>query len=268
MWYLLKLEWMKVRKYRPFQIMAIGYLILLPTLFLILRGMDLPDEIRGVAFGTVYMFPTVWTTLGFVGNWLTFFLFGFLAIITFTNEVSYKTMRQNVITGMTQSAFLSSKLVMILAISFCATVYYALVALIFGYIHTDYIIVSKIYEHIDYIPRFFLQSVGYMIFALFFGVVFRRTGLALFIYFTYTFFLETILRYAVHKAWWKENVIMRFYPINAMEDLVPVPLVSERLSEVADEFGFLTVTQAVVSTLVYITVFTAISYWLVRKRDL
>ena len=85
--YLLRLEWLKIRSYRLFQVISILFMVLLPLCFLIGKMMgDLPK-----IFGDIndfYMFPRVWSGLGYAANWLSFICFGFLGVLLFTNEVS------------------------------------------------------------------------------------------------------------------------------------------------------------------------------------
>jgi hypothetical protein len=66
------------------------------------------------------MFPTVWQYLGYIGNWLCFFFFGFLSIVVVTTEHSYRTMRQNIITGLSRQQYFLSKFYLIVVVSLLA----------------------------------------------------------------------------------------------------------------------------------------------------
>ena len=266
--YLIGLEWKKWNKNLGFRLLLLSYIVFLPSLLLTGKRLDqLPTEI-----GTnevFFIFPTVWQYLGYVGNWLTFFFFGFLAVLIVTTEYNNKTLRQNIINGISRERFFLGKVYFVLLISLGATLYYCLCALLIGYFNTDVIVMSKVFQNADYILRYFLMCASYMIFALFLGFLIKRTGIALFSYLAYVMFLELILRWGVHRNIVKHKS-MHFYPMNATEDLVPLPF-TEQTSRFLDEFGFelfLTPMEAIITTLVYIGLFLLITFRIVKKADL
>jgi hypothetical protein len=108
-----------------------------------------------------------------------------------------------------------------------------------------------------------------MIFGLLIGLLIRRTGIAIFLYFSYILFLERILRWLIHM-----NIVqdksMHFYPINATIDLVPVPF-SQQAEMFMKQNGFslfLSPTEAVITTLIYMGLFLFLAWQLLQKRDL
>lgn len=266
--HLLQLEWQKWSKNLAFRILTLFYVIALPSLLLLGKRIDqLPPPI-----GTnevFFMFPTVWEYLGYVGNWLSFFFLGFLSVLIITTEYSYKTLRQNIINGMTRAAFFKGKLYFVAVIALFATLYYSLCALMIGYFNTDIIITAKVFQNWSYIPRYFLMCMGYMVFGLFLGFLIKRTGIALFVYLAYIMFVELILRWGVH-ANISKHKSMHFYPMNAVEDLIPIPY-TQQAQQFMGQFGFnffLTPTEAVVTTLVYLSIFLWIAWWVVKRADL
>ena len=81
-----------------------------------------------------FEFPNMWGYLGFAGNWLAFFLLRVdLGIYGLSNEVSYKTMRQNIITGMERKEFYLGKALSITVLSLGATIFYMIIGLIIGF---------------------------------------------------------------------------------------------------------------------------------------
>ncbi|MEM6723320.1 MAG: hypothetical protein AAF598_04735, partial [Bacteroidota bacterium] len=97
MFHLLKLEWLKLRHYLLFKVIIIAYLALIPLTGMLFRIPDGPPDDFGIP--SFFMFPYVWESIGYAGNWISLFLFGFLAILMVSNEFSFKTFRQNVMTG-------------------------------------------------------------------------------------------------------------------------------------------------------------------------
>ena len=266
--YLIGLEWKKWNKNLAFRLLLLSYAVFLPAILLTGKRIEeLPPPI-----GTnevLFIFPTVWEYLGYVGNWMTFFFMGFLSVLIVTTEYSNKTLRQNIINGVSRKNFFLGKLYFILLISAGATLYYTICALLIGFFNTDVIIWNKVFQNADYIYRYFVMCSSYMIFALFLGFLIKRTGIALFAYLSYIMFVELIIRWGVHRNIVKHKS-MHFYPMNATEDLIPIPF-TEQASKFLDEFGFeffLTPMEALVTTLIYLSVFLLITYRLVSKADL
>ena len=268
MFFLLKLEWKKLNKLTAFRIFIAFYLVLLPTLLLL--GKRIPELPPPMMTNEVlFIFPTVWEWLAYVGNWLCFFFFGFLSIITITTEYSYRTMRQNIITGLSRKEYFLAKLYLLFAISTFATVYYTLCALLIGYFNTPAIYWHKVVQNAWFIPRYFLMCFGYMSFGALLGFWIKRTGIALFLYLSYIMFLESILRWGVHMQLWKHRS-MHFYPMNAVEDLTPLPF-TQMADEFLSSYGFslfLSPVEAAVTTIVYSGIFLFLGYKLVQRADL
>lgn len=268
MFYLLKLEWKKLHKLAAFRIFIAFYLALLPTILLL--GKRIPELPPPMMTNEVlFIFPTVWEWLAYVGSWLCFFFFGFLSIISITTEYSYRTMRQNIITGLSRKQYFLGKLYVILAVSVLATAYYALCALLIGYFNTPAIYWHKVVQNASCIPRYFLMCFGYMSFGALLGFWIKRTGIALFLYLSYVMFLEAILRWGVHLQLWKHRS-MHFYPMNAVEDLSPAPFIQMTENFLA-EYGFsmlLSPAEAMVTTAIYSTLFLLLAFRLVKRADL
>lgn len=264
--HLLYLEWQKLRSYRLFQVMSILFITVFPLIFLAGRSIQLPTELgSGMQF---YTFPRVWEALAYAGNWITYFFLGFLGVIMLTNEFTFKTLRQNLITGLSRRQYFLAKITMMLALAGAATLYYFIVALGVGYYYTDVIISEAIWYHVDMIPRFFLMSFAYLVFGFFFGMLIRRTGLALFIYFIYILIIEMVLRWWLHvKFFGEENPYRNWYPANAIEDLCPFPIAEMMPSNMPLNM-FLEPQTATLLVLGYILLFLGISYRVFLKRDM
>ncbi len=265
---LLQLEWLKFRKLITFQIMVIAYAVALPSLMLIgKRFPDLPPPLlKNIQ---LFQFPNIWEYLGYIGNWLAFFFLGFLGVYTITMEFGNKTLRQNIITGLSRSEVFVAKVLFVLAVSLTATLYYALCGFTFGFLHTDVTSIRVVLDGTGIIWRYLLMCIGYMAFGLVIGTLIRRTGIALVLYFAYISFIELIMRWLIHLNIFK-NKTMHFYPMNAVEDLVPIPF-----SDIADGFSqengfsfFLSPTEAVITVLIYTTLFLFATYRLLKLRDL
>ncbi len=271
MWYLLNLEWKKFKHFRTFKVMLILYLILLPVTLIVAKaffGYVKPPE-SFIVFGDIYKFPGVWAYLAYIGNWLSFFFLGFIGVQCVTMEFTNKTLRQNIINGITRNEFFLSKILLVATVSLFATIYFALVGFSFGLLSTDNLYYTKIVSGTSQIFYFYLMCLGYMIFGLFLGVLIRRTGLSLFLFLVYIIFLEPMLRWALHYRY-IPNKSMHFYPLNAIEDLSPIPIpdIITNLSEENNLSIILSQTEASITTVIYLSIFTFIIYWKIKKSDL
>lgn len=269
--YLLKLEWLKFRKLTAFRILTIGYLLLLPAVILIFKSFPEPPE-QMMSINDFYAFPTVWGWLGYIGNWISFFCLGFMGVLSVSIEFGNKTLRQNIITGMSRQQIFLGKILLMLALAAVFTLYYLIVGLIYGFLHTEMISSSLIFGSAGpwIIGRYFLMCFGYLGLGFFFGMLTRRTGLAIFLFLIYTMFLELFLRWVVHL-----NAIqhrsMIFYPVNSINYLMPVPIMQNEVKQTGRELGFSFIMEpweAAITLTVYLAIFLFLSYRLLTRKDL
>ena len=266
--YLIHLEWLKFRRNAVFKLMVILYTVLLPGLFLISAG---DESTTGMNQQSVFEFPAIWSVMGYLGNWLAFFFLGFFAIYIFTSEFSNRTYRQNVITGMTVAELFSGKIIFLFLVSLFATTVYVLSAIGIGLIFEESSDLSVIFDRFYLVPRFTLMCFGYMSVGVFLSVLIRRTAVSVFLYFTYILFFEVFLRWSIHRNI-ADNRSMDFYPANAFEDLVPMPLgdwaVTRQFADNNEGLQFLSGGEAVITSIIYILILLAVSYAFLAKRDL
>jgi len=221
----------------------------------------------------IFRYPGVWKWLGYIGNWLVFFVLGFMMVYMVSIEVTYKTMRQNVITGLSRTQFLLSKFYVLLVFATVATIYYAILGCLMGLLGDEEWSFSVVMDNDWAIPRFFLMCVGYMSFAMLIGFAIKNSGLAVLTYLAYGIMLEVILRwmhsYGMRAFQEKYDLdfaseLHNYYPLNVMEDLQPIPLPS-MLGEIVTIIPY---SNAVYATVGYTIVFLALTYYIFHKRDL
>jgi hypothetical protein len=264
----LKLEWLKYKKDPVFLTLLILYAVMFPTV--ILFGKTLKETPPPLPTpNAVYEFPYIWDVLGYAGNWLLFFCFGFLSVYIVTSDYTFRTLRQNIISGMSRLQYFIGKLSFIWMLCILATVYYFIWVMFYGYTHTLTEFAFSEAMEWDMILRFALMAFGYTAFGLFIGFLIKRMAISMFIFYAYVMFIEPVFRWAVHYKLF-EHKSMHYYPMNAIEDLAPVPF-----KEIAEEFTtetgmqfFLAPNEAIVIALIYSTLFVLGGYWLLHRRDL
>ena len=265
---LLKTEYIKFRHNSTVSLLFILFTILLPTVILagksILKNPSPPIPSNSI----FYEFPTVWEYQGYVGNWLVFFILGFMVLHMFTSEVSYKTMRQNIITGYTKKEYFISKLLVILCLAVFATIIYTISCLAYGMIHTTGFDFELVFDNNWATTRFFIMCMGYMSFAFLIANVLRSGGLSMFLYFAFALILEPIVKGAM--LYYLENDAMNYLPLNTIEDLMCMPLFRTSSEFIKTEAGVSVVHPiniAMILSTVYTFIFIGLSWWKFKKSD-
>lgn len=226
---LLKTEIKKFKSNSTITLLGVFFLSLMPFVILAAKGIFKGATGPFQALSEIYDLPMIWEYQGYVGSWLVFFFLGFMVLQMFTNEVSQRTMRQNIIFGYTKKEFFTAKVVVIICLSILATVLYALSSAIIGMIHTPGFDFELLMDNNWATTRFFISTLGTLFFALLIAVVFRKGGLSMFLYFAYPLILEPILRwftiYGLIKIEKPEWTLMNYFPMNTIEDLMVFPLI-------------------------------------------
>jgi ABC-2 type transport system permease protein len=218
---LLKVEWLKLKNYRTFWILAVLYVISnFGLTYIALRLQEQTSKDMGGMAKTLmgnppFAFPEIWHTASFLCSFLLF-IPGLLVIISLTNEFSYKTHRQNIVDGWSRQQFILVKLILVGIISLVSTLFVFLTAWIFGLQSGTAFSTEKI----EFIGYFFLQALSYTSVALLFSLFIKRSGLAIGIYFLYTVVLENLVGGVVGR--YIEDA-GHYFPLNTTDSLIPFP---------------------------------------------
>jgi hypothetical protein len=261
------LEWKKLRKNKVFWALLVAYLVFLPSSIILSKkvGIKLPlgDP------DSFYTFPMIWKILGYNGNWFVFMMIGFLIVFWMTSEYRYKTFRQNTITGLTRQQYFLSKLLFVLKLCGIVTVYFALCGWVLGSYYSGQWELTNLTKGSWQFGRFFLMSLGYSSIAFFIGTLIRNSGLAVIVYISYGLIIENMIRYLIHIRI-IQNTSVHYYPVNAMEDLMPIPF-----AEFADSFMkeqgfefFLSYEQAAVTSSVFIVLLLFLTYQRITRANI
>jgi ABC-2 type transport system permease protein len=225
---LLKIEWMKVKNYRTFWILSILYLVSIfgANYIAYMIWDSTPKEDMTNAFiGTPFTFPDVWHMISWVSSFLMF-MPGLLIIISITNEYSYKTHRQNVIDGWSRTQFITVKIVNAFIITLVSTLVVFLTAIGFGLLVGDAAIT---FEKVEFVGYFFIQCLSYTSLALLFSILFKRSGIAIGVYFLYSLILENMLSGILNR--YVEN-IGRYMPLETTDNLIRIPVFKTIVNQV------------------------------------
>ncbi len=228
---LLKIEWMKIKNYNAFIVIscffALGIFMANYLVYYFKKNVIDPADPTGlISGGSPFGFPNVWQTVSYYSG-LTLLLPGLLLLILVTNEFTYRTHRQNIIDGISRIEFTQVKLLMALIIAVCSTILVFITALAFGFIVNTG---SFSFYGISSIGAFFLKALTYNFIAVLMGVLIRRTGFAVAVFFIYTV-LENGLSLVL--LVWSINIkkdhnidlgnMGNYLPMNAADGLVYSP---------------------------------------------
>jgi hypothetical protein len=167
--------------------------------------------------GSPFAFPKVWQTVGWFSSWLLYFP-GMIIIMLMVNEFNFKTHRQNIIDGWSRKQFIGVKIAIVVLFSVLITVLNAITSLFFGTLSRG----SFSFEGMEYLIYVFFQSLAYLFLALMLAVLFRRSGLAIIIFFLYGLIFEWLicglLTFQVKAA-----PFSYFLPLQTTDVLIPIP---------------------------------------------
>lgn len=265
---LLRIEFLKISRMRLSWV-ALVLFFLLQFLILYYLG-DVktgPRDENGVqnlsfrSFG-LYNWPNVWHNLSYLAGFLKF-LPALLVIVWVTSEFQYRTLRQNLIDGLSRPQWVTSKMLSITLLTLIASAFLFKVVVLTGLTNNSKIPEAGYFQHLSYFWAYTLEIWFMLIFALFTGILFRKTGVAVILFMGYYLFLEPLVSFLVPEA------IAGYLPTQPARDLIPNPL--PRMLSVDGMLGTetdLSVKKAsVLGTLAWSLIFTLLSYLLVNRKD-
>jgi ABC-type transport system involved in multi-copper enzyme maturation permease subunit len=273
---LLRIEFKKILTYKIFWILVGLYFIFLSAGILMAEFMinnmvdnmnrHLPIPVPHVA---IYFFPWVWQNIAFFATIRYVLIFpAIVIIILVTNEYTFKTIRQNMINGMSKAEFLNSKLLLILLISVIMTIFVAIATLILGFSNTADVNLAMVLEKSSFIFGFFVTILTFQVFALFFAFLMRNTGLSIAIFTLYVFIIEPILYYFLKSPIVFENNISTYLPVNSVLRVTEYPSIQVLKQVMGLNLQNTVSFWACCIPLGYAAVMIGIVYWVLSKRDL
>lgn len=259
---LLKVEWLKVKNYRTFWVLSILYLVsVFGVNYIGYQFWDARPKNNPMSkaiIGTPFNFPDVWHFVSYTTSFLMFML-GLLIIISFTNEYSYKTHRQNIIDGWSRREFILVKSLLTLIVAFVASVAVFITALLFGLYENA---ASFTFEKIEFIGYFFIQAVSYCAAALLFSLLFKRSGITIGVYFLYTLILENMLAGFLNRY---ANNLGRYLPLETTDNLIRVPVFKVIINQLTRSYN---TTALLAMAVVYLGLYYFLSFRKFESDDL
>lgn len=210
---------------------------------------------------SIYSFPGAWHMLTFLGGMDIIKLFLALIIIIFVSkEFTHKTIRQNIMNGLSRQQFLFSKVLFILILSLLATLLVTVSGIFLGLKHTETFSMNLMLEKIAFLPAYFLEMFTYSAFVLLLVFLIKRPVISVAVLIFY-YFGEWILSAKLPES------IGAYLPFVSIGNIIDRPN-----TPILQSFGVTfreTISMSdVFSCIIYCFVFIGIVYLMLRRSDL
>jgi len=281
MFRLLDIEFHKLKYSKASKVLIIIYFALLTSIALIAAiKFDIGPVQFHLAEQGIFNFPYIWHFNSFVASIFKFFLL--LVIVSMmANEYTNRTLKQNLIDGLSKKEFILSKFYTVVAFALISTIFVFFISLVLGFIYSDFDELSIVFSDLEYLGAFFFKLVGFFSFGLFMGILIKRSAFAVGALLVW-FIGESIFKGFLY---WKfkdnpspsdsVNSILQFLPLESMSNLLKEPFtrlnavqsVAKQVGEeLSKDFSVHWYQIAIVLAWTYIFIYA--SYKILQKRDL
>jgi len=278
---LLNIEFHKLKHNRASKILIIIYFALLSSIALIAAiKFDIGPIQFHLADMGIFNFPYIWHFNAYVAAILKFFLL--LVIVSMmANEYSNKTLKQNLIDGLSKKEFILSKFYTVIVFAAISTLFVFVVSMLLGLGYSDYTEASIIFSDLEYLLAFFFKLVAFFSFGLFMGILIKRSAFAVGGIFIWLF-VESLFKGFLYWQFKDADAMsdkvgqyMQFFPMESMANLVKEPgsrlnavksLANQVGEDLSKDVGVHWYQIVIVS--VWTFIFIYLSYRLLQKRDL
>ena len=275
---LLSIELHKLKYNKSAKVISIVYFILITFIALIASiEFKFGDFKFRIADQGIFNFPFIWH----FNTWIAGILKLFLAIVIVSmmaNEYSNRTLKQNLIDGLSKKEFVISKFLTVVLFSVVSTLFVFIVSLMLGLVFSDYNEFGIIFSDTEYLLAYFINLIGFFSFCLFIGILVKRSAFALGFLLIWSIIEGIIYGFLKWEMFRNTNLadsIMQLFPLASMSNLIKEPFsrlgavqsAASQLGEVLDkDYSVQFITVLIV--LIWTCLFVYGSYAILKKRDL
>lgn len=220
----------------------------------------------------IFNFPIIWHITTYFSALFKFF-FAIVVVSMIGNEYSNKTLKQNLIDGLSKKEFILSKFYVIVFFSLISTLIIFIISLILGLIYSSYNEFSIIIQQMEFLVAYFVKLVGFFSFCLFLGVLAKRSAFALAF-----LFVDLILEWIVlGLIAWKSSYeiaqkVQNFFPLTSMSNLIKQPFQRVAMTKFPSNtdinYDYAVHFDNIIIVLFWTSIFVFLSFKLLKKRDL
>jgi len=220
-------------------------------------GSNLPITIPGVS---LYSFPGIWHNLAYLSSFLKIFM-AIIGIILVTNEYNYKTIKQQVLHGLTRAEMFWAKVLLNMTIALFATFVLATISTILGISHTETITWANFTKKLSFLLAYFYEVFAYISMGFMIATLVHRSGFAIGILMLYAFIIDPIADYKLPDGWGD------FLPAHAIGQVIQIPN-SQLMRLFGIEFQEYVAMRDILISGMWILIFHGIVFWYYKKKDL
>ncbi|WP_019668499.1 ABC transporter permease [Eudoraea adriatica] len=274
---LLQIEFIKLWNNKSSRVLILAYFLLLTSIALVAAvKFDIGPVKFHLAEQGIFNFPYIWHFNTFITAFFKLFL-AIVIVSMMANEYSNKTIKQNLIDGLSKKEFILSKFLTVISFALISTIFVFVVSMILGLIYSDYNELSIIFSDMEFLLAFFVKLVGFFSFCLFLGILVKRSAFALgflFLWQVFEGFVRGMIRWKLFDGE-TTDAVMSIFPLNAMFNLIKEPF--SRLGAVqtvADQIGeelaldYHVQFYEILIVIGWTAIFVYLSYTLLKMRDL
>lgn len=275
---LLNIEFHKLKYSRSAKVLVTTYFILI-TFIALIASIEFnfgQIEFR-VADQGIFNFPYIWHFNSYIASLLKLFL-AIVIVSMMANEYSNRTLKQNLIDGLSKKEFVLSKFLTVLVFSLISTLFLFVVSLILGYSFSDYTEFSIVFSDLEYLVAYFVKLTGFFAFCMFLGILIKRSAFALgflFIWWIVESISYGVLKWRVFRDSEVADSIAQFFPLESMANLIKEPFtrlnaVQTAASQLGSDYvkDYSIHWYQVLIVIAWTLIFVYLSYYLLKKRDL
>lgn len=255
---LLRIEWIKIRSLNSFKLLLGGFLLGVAGIYFLLATF-IPGNLEMV-LGSLYSYPEAWFFVHYVAYFFSFFPAIFMIIIV-SNEFQFGTCRQNIIDGWSRKEFVFAKFWVALALVLILFAMIVLITLLGSLMFVGELNIAGFLDRIDLPLVTAVQLLLLLMVGMFLGIVVRKTGLAVLIFFL-AFPGEAMIRGLLNRL--SLGDLNTFFPLRAHTNLLAL----DWMDLVDGEFDKATSIEALVVAGAWIVIIGAVCLALVQRRDL
>ncbi|QRM89671.1 ABC transporter permease subunit [Lacinutrix sp. WUR7] len=220
----------------------------------------------------IFNFPIIWHITTFFAAQFKFF-FAIVVVSMIGNEYSNKTIKQNLIDGLSKKEFILSKFYTIVFFSLIATILIAVASFCIGMYYSSYTEASIIFRETNFLVAYFVKLVGFFTLCLFFGMLVKRSAFALAFLFVLYIFEYIILGLITWQANFElAEKIQNFFPLKSMYKLIDQPFQRIMMTKFPDKmdltYDYAVHGNEIVIVLCWTAIFLFLSYRILKNRDL
>ena len=274
---LLQIEFIKLWNNRASKVLIISYFVLLTSIALVAAiRFDIGPVQFHLADQGIFNFPYIWHFNTYIAALFKLFL-AIVIVSMMSNEYSNKTIKQNLIDGLSKREFILSKFLTVISFALISTVFVFIVSLILGAVYSDFNELPIIFSDLEYLIAFFVKLVGFFSFCLFLGIWVKRSAFALGFLILWAIVEQVLYGILGWKfvSWETANTIKGFLPLQSMSNLIQEPFtrlkaVQSVAKEIGENFNFDYQVHwyQIAIVLCWTALCVYLSYALLKKRDL